>query len=319
MQAYITRRVAGAIFVIFLVGTFIFFMMRVLPGDPASAALGLDAGSASAESIEARKAELGLDKPVLEQYGDWLWNVVQLDLGQSFAIRANSVWYEIGRTLPYSIELGILIIAFGFAVAIPVGLIAAIWQDKWQDYVFRTLAILALAAPVFWTAAIMTLGVLEWDLFTIEVIRQPHLWEDPGAAITWYLIPMIAGGFAGTAATMRLLRSQMLEVLRQDYVRTARAKGLREAGVIMRHALRNALLPVLTVMGVTVATIIGSQVVLENMFNIPGIGNKVLTSFFNRDYPVIQGVVVLISVFVVFTNLFVDILYGFIDPRVRLA
>ena len=319
MQAYIIRRVAGALFVIFLVGTFIFFMMRVLPGDPASAALGLDAGSASAESIEARKAELGLDKPVIEQYGDWLWAVAQLDLGQSFAIRANSVWYEIGRSLPYSIELGILIIAFGFTIAIPVGLIAAIWQDKWPDYVFRTLAILALAAPVFWTAAIMTLGVLEWDLFTIEVIQQPHFWEDPGAAMTWYLIPMIAGGFAGTAATMRLLRSQMLEVLRQDYVRTARAKGLREGIVIVRHALRNALLPVLTVMGVTVATIIGSQVVLENMFNIPGIGNKVLFSFFNRDYPVIQGVVVLISVFVVFTNLFVDILYGFIDPRVRLA
>jgi len=319
MQAYIIRRIVGGAIVLFMVGTFVFFMMRVLPGDPAAAALGLDAGSTSTEALDARRAELGLDKSILRQYGDWLWNAVQLDLGTSFQNRANTVWYEIGRTLPYSIELGILIMLVGFSVAFPVGLIAAIWQDRWPDYVFRTLAILALAAPVFWTATIATLGVLRLDLFRIEVIGQPHLWDDPGAAITWYLIPALAGGFAGTAATMRLLRSQMLEVLRQDYVRTARAKGLRERIVIFQHALRNALLPVLTVMGVTVATIIGSQVVLENMFNIPGIANKVLTSFQNRDYPVTQALVVLIAVFVVVTNVVVDLLYGFIDPRVRLA
>ena len=159
-----------------------------------------------------------------------------------------TVWYEIGRSLPYSIELSILIMIVGFSVAIPIGLLSAIYQDRWVDYVLRTLAILALAAPVFWTAAIATLAVLQWELFTIDVIAQPHFWEDPGAAFTWYLVPMFAGGFAGTAATMRLLRSQMLEVLRQDYVRTARAKGLRESLVITRHALRNALVPVLTVM-----------------------------------------------------------------------
>ena len=161
--------------------------------------------------------------------------------------------------------------------------------------------------------------VLEWDLFLIDVIGQPHLWQDPEKAITWYLIPMLAGGFAGTAATMRLLRSQMLEVMRQDYVRTARAKGLRESVVIIRHALRNALLPVLTVMGVTIATIIGSQVILENMFNIPGIGNLIISSLFERDNPVFQSVIVLIAVFVVFTNLVVDIMYGIIDPRIRLS
>lgn len=319
MQGYIIRRIIGGLIVIWMVGTFVFFMMRVLPGDPAAAALGLDAGSTSPEALEARRAELGLDKPVLEQYGEWIWNGIQFDLGRSFNNRGNTVWYELGRSLPYSIELGILIVLVGFAVAFPVGLIAAIWQDRWPDYVFRTLAILALAAPVFWTASIASLVVLRGDLFRIEVIGQPHFWEDPGAAFTWYLIPAVAGGLAGTAATMRLLRSQMLEVLRQDYVRTARSKGLRERAVIFQHALRNALLPVMTVMGVTIATIIGSQVVLENMFNIPGIGNKVLNAFNTRDYPVTTAVVVLISAFVVVTNVVVDLLYGFIDPRVRLA
>ena len=319
MQQYIIRRLIGAVFVIFLTGTFIFFMLRLLPGDPAAASLGLDAGSISAEALEARNAKLGLDQPLHEQYANWLWNTVRLDLGSPFSKEGVSVWYEIGRSLPYSIELSILILIVGFSVAIPIGLLSAIFQDRWMDYVLRTLAILALAAPVFWTAAIATLAVLQWDLFTIDVIAQPHFWEDPGAAITWYLIPMLAGGFAGTAATMRLLRSQMLEVLRQDYVRTARAKGLRESVVIIRHALRNALVPVLTVMGVTLATIIGSQVILENMFNIPGIGNKIISAFFSRDYPVVQAVVLLIAVFVVVTNFVVDILYGIIDPRIRFS
>ena len=318
MQGYIIRRIIGAVFVVFLVGTFSFFAIRVLPGDFATASLGLDAGSASADQIEQRRADLGLDDSIGVQYVNWIWDTIQLDLGTSF-LTQNSVWYEIGRSLPYSVELGILIMIVGFSVAIPVGLLSAIFQDKGVDYVLRTLAILALAAPVFWTAAIASLLVLEWDLFLIDVIGQPHIWEDPGGAITWYLIPMFAGGFAGTAATMRLLRSQMLEVLRQDYVRTARAKGLREGVVIMRHALRNALLPVLTVMGVTIATIIGSQVILENMFNIPGIGNKVLTALFARDNPVFQSVVLLIAVFTVLTNLVVDVFYGIIDPRIRLS
>ena len=318
MQGYIIRRILGAIFVVFLVGTFSFFAIRVLPGDFATASLGLDAGSANAETIAQRKADLGLDKPIGEQYGNWLWDTVRLDFGNSF-LTQNTVWYEIGRSLPYSIELGVLIMIVGFTIAIPVGLLSAIFQDRPADYLLRGLAILALAAPVFWTAAIASLVVLQWDLFLIDVIGQPHLWQDPERAITWYLIPMFAGGLAGTATTMRLLRSQMLEVLRQDYVRTARAKGLRESVVIIRHALRNALTPVLTVMGVTIATIIGSQVVLENMFNIPGIGNKVLTALFARDNPTFQAVVLIIAVFTVLTNLVVDIMYGIIDPRIRLT
>jgi len=319
VQAYIIRRVLGALFVVYLVGTFSFFAIRILPWDAATASPGLHSGPAGPEQIEERRKVLGLDKPIGEQYVNWLWDTIRLDLGNSFVNRGNSTWYEIGRSLPYSIELGVLIMLVGFSVALPIGVLSALFQDRMADYVLRGLAILALAAPVFWTAAIASLVVLELDLFRISVIAQPHLWEDPGAAITWYLIPMFAGGFAGTAATMRLLRSQMLEVLRQDYVRTARAKGLRESVIVVRHALRNALLPVLTVMGVTIATIVGSQVILENMFNIPGTGNLVLTSLFERDNPVFQSVVLIIAAFVVVTNLAVDLLYGVIDPRIRLA
>ena len=153
MQGYIIRRIIGAIFVVFLTGTFSFFAIRILPGDAASAALGLDAGSASPEQIEERRAEYGLDKPLVTQYGNWLWETVRLDLGNSFTNRGNSVWYEIGRSLPYSVELGILIMIVGFSVAFPVGLLSAIFQDRWIDYTLRSLAILPLAAPVFWTAS----------------------------------------------------------------------------------------------------------------------------------------------------------------------
>jgi len=156
-------------------------------------------------------------------------------------------------------------------------------------------------------------------MFRIDVIGQPHLWEEPKLAIQWYLLPAVAGGLASTANVMRLLRSQMLEVLREDYVRTARAKGLSERTVVLRHAMRNAMLPVLTVMGLTFATIIGSQIVLEQMFNVHGVGRLLFQSIILRDYPLTQGLVLLTTFIIVFTNLAVDLLYGWLDPRVRLA
>ena len=172
---------------------------------------------------------------------------------------------------------------------------------------------------MFWTASIAVVIVLKFEMFKIDVIGQPHVWDKPLDALKWYVIPMFAGGLASTANTMRLLRSQMLEVLREDFVRTARAKGLDERHVVTRHALRNALLPVLTVMGLTVATIVGSQIVLEQMFNIPGIGRLLFTSIFVRDYPLTQGLVLMTTFIIVTTNLVVDVLYGLLDPRVRFS
>jgi peptide/nickel transport system permease protein len=270
------------------------------------------------EAIAQAERTLGLDKPVPEQYVNFMRDVITLDLGESFRTK-RSVWFELRQALPYSLELGVLVVLVGFSVAIPVGVISAVKQDQLPDYALRGLAITALAAPVFWTASIAVIFVLQWNLFKIDVTGQPHLWEDPKGAIQWYLIPMFAGGFASTASTMRLLRSELLEVLRQDYVRTARAKGLTERAVIMRHAMRNAFLPVLTVMGLTFATLISSQIVLESMFNIPGVGRMLFQSLFIRDYPLFQGLVLITTTVIVFTNLAVDLLYGYMDPRVRLS
>jgi peptide/nickel transport system permease protein len=316
---YVLRRILLNVLVLWMVATLVFLALRVLPGNYAVQQFAsTNIGAVTPEVIAEAERELGLDKPVVTQYREFLWDAARLDLGKSYRSK-RSVWFEIRRALPYSMELGFLIVLVGFSVAIPVGIISAVKQDRWPDYILRGLAIGALAAPVFWTAAIAVIFVLKYSLFRIDVVGQPHLWESPISAMKWYLIPMFAGGLASTANTMRLLRSQMLEVLRDDYVRTARAKGLRERSVIMRHALRNALLPVLTVMGLTVATIVGSQIVLEQMFNIPGIGRLLFQSIFLRDYPLTQGLVLLTTFVIVSTNLAVDVLYGYLDPRVRLA
>jgi peptide/nickel transport system permease protein len=319
MAQYAIRRIVLNFFVLWLVATLVFMAIRVLPGNYATQQFaGLNLGGVSPEAIAQAERTLGLDKPVPEQYVNFMTDLATLDLGESFRTK-QSVWSELADALPYSIELGMLIVLVGFSVAIPVGVVSAVKQDQLPDYILRGVAITALAAPVFWTASIAVIFVLRWQLFKMDVQGQPHLWEDPWGAIQWYLIPMFAGGLASTASTMRLLRSELLEVLRQDYVRTARAKGLAERAVIIRHAMRNAFLPVLTVMGLTFATLISSQIVLEQMFNIPGVGRLLFQSIFIRDYPLFQGLVIVTTTVIVFTNLAVDLLYGYLDPRVRLS
>ena len=319
MGQYAIRRIVLNFFVLWLVATMVFLAIRVLPGNYATQQFAsMSLGGVTPESIARAEAILGLDKPVTEQYVDFMTDLITLDLGESFRTH-ESVWSEVGYALPYSIELGVLVVLVGFSVAIPVGVVSAVKQDKPADYALRGVAITALAAPVFWTASIAVIFVLKWDLLAIDVTGQPHLWTDPWGALQWYLIPMFAGGFASTASTMRLLRSELLEVLRQDYVRTARAKGLAERTVILRHAMRNAFLPVITVMGLTIATLISSQIVLESMFNVPGVGRMLFQSIFIRDYPLFQGLVIITTFVIVFTNLAVDILYGYLDPRIRLS
>ena len=319
MGTYILRRLILNILVLWLVATMVFLSIRVLPGNYASQQFaGANLGGVSSEAIAQAERALGLDKPMPEQYANFMGDLLTLDLGESFRTR-NSTWSELRKALPYSAELGVFIILVGFSVAIPVGVISAVKQDQAPDYILRGVAISALAAPVFWTASIAVIFVLEWDLIQINVTGQPHVWSDPWGAIQWYMIPGFVGGFASTATVMRLLRSELLEVLRQDYIRTARAKGLTERTVIMRHAMRNAFLPVLTVMGLTLATLISSQIVLEQMFNIPGVGRMLFRSITLRDYPLFQGLVIVTTFVIVTTNLAVDVLYGFLDPRVRLS
>ena len=201
--------------------------------------------------------------------------------------------------------------------SIPIGILSAIRQDSWIDYVLRVFAILMLAMPNFWVATMVLLYVVRWKLFQVPITEQPLLWEDPMASLRLFGIPALAGGLAAGAGIMRLLRSQMLEVLRQDYIRTAWAKGMRERVVIVRHALKNAMIPVITVFGLTIAGIIGGNVVFESLFNIPGVGFKILDAIRSRDIAVIQAFVVVIATFIVFVNLIIDVLYGFFDPRIQ--
>lgn len=319
MTQYILRRLLLNVVVIWLVASLVFVAVRALPGDfvLTQVATNLELADNQAAIAEARRL-LGLDKPLWQQYAVFLTGLATGDLGTSYATR-RSTWAELGDRLPYTLELGTMIVLIGFSISLPVGIISAVKQDTWIDYLLRGFAILAVATPVFFIAVILTLIVLKYDLWTIDIIGRPHFWTDPKKALTLYIIPAISGGITGTAGVMRLLRSQMLEVLRQDYIRTAHAKGLRRRSVVLRHALKNAMIPVLTVMGLTVSAIVSGQIILENMFNIPGIGQFLFSRLLMRDFPPFQGTVVLIATVIVTVNLIVDILYAWLDPRIRYA
>jgi peptide/nickel transport system permease protein len=267
-------------------------------------------------AVEQARKDLGLDKPLAQQYVSYLAGLVQGDLGTSYETQ-KSTWHEVGRRLKSTLELGTLTMLVSFTLSLPIGVVSAVRQNEWIDYVLRLVAILGVAMPVFVTAIFLSLTVVKLSLFEIDVVGRPHFWTDPVAAAKLYVIPAFAGGVAGGAGIMRILRSQMLEVMRQDYIRTARSKGLVDRTVWMRHALKNAMLPVLTVMGLTVAGIVSGQIILENMFNIDGIGRYLFQSLNTRDFPPFQGTVLLIAAMIVTVNLMVDLIYGWLDPRIR--
>ena len=240
------------------------------------------------------------------------------DFGTSF-ITQHSVTSELRSRLVPSIELGLLQITIAVLIAVPIGVISAIRQDTWIDYVLRVFAVLGLATPSFFLATLLLLfsvKVLGWTPPLINTAYR-EIWEDPIANLKMMLLPALAGGFAEAAVIMRLLRSQLLEVLRQDYVRTAWAKGLRERNVVAGHALRNALIPVVTIIGLLIGAVVGADVVLESLFEIPGAGQFTVLSLRNNDFPVVQGFVLIIAVVLVMTNLIVDMTYAWLDPRIR--
>jgi peptide/nickel transport system permease protein len=317
MTNYIIRRVLLNLIVLWMVATLVFLGTHALPSDYATKRASAQFEQVDqSEAIALAKKELGLDKSMPEQYVTFMGDLIRGDLGRSYETR-RTTWTELKEKLPATLELGFMIALVSFAIAIPVGVISAVRQNTWVDYLLRGFAILAVATPVFFVAILMSLVVLKYDLFTIDIIGSPHMWSEPGAAIKLYSIPVIAGGIAGAGGTMRLLRSQMLEVMRQDYIRTARAKGLRDRSVYIKHALKNAMLPVLTVMGLTISGIVGGQVILEAMFDIDGVGRYLLRRLTERDFPPFQGTVFLISFVVVTMNLVVDICYAWIDPRIK--
>jgi peptide/nickel transport system permease protein len=333
LQQYILRRILLNLLVIYFVATLVFLLLRIDTDYVVTQRAGqtsvAESGS-SQDSTEAAKAlvrkDLGLDKPILKQYWIYLKDIAQGDLGESFQAK-DDVMSEIGNRLGPSLELGLLQVIVALVIAVPIGIVSAIRQDSIVDYVLRFVSIAFLGIPVFVLAVFVLLGSARWLHYTPPLTTYKDLFPFPpfstGRGVDIWMnlqimfMPAIVGGLGTGAIIMRFLRSQMLEVMRQDYVRTAWAKGLRERVIIMRHALKNALIPVLTVVGLLLGTIVSGNVILETIFGIPGIGLWVVNAISNLDYPVVQGVVLVVAVTLVFVNLMVDIAYAWLDPRIR--
>lgn len=315
MQRYIIGRLLLMVPTLLGVALVTFAIMRVVPGDVVELRYAQSGGSVPQEIIDREREELGLNKPMHEQFADFLGGIVRLDFG-------NSLWTdrpvvtEIQGRLGISVELAILATVLATALALPLGVIAAVKQDTWIDYAIRVFTIGGLSMPSFWLGilAILTLVVLfQWAPPLIFV----PLWEDPVENLSQLILPAIVVGYRYSAVATRMTRSSVLEVLRDDYVRTARAKGLRETVVIVRHALRNSLLPVITVISLEFAFLFGGLVVTEQVFNVNGLGKLLVDAVAQRDYTLVQALVLLFAFVFVFVNFIVDLLYGFLDPRIR--
>lgn len=312
MSRYIIKRILYAIIVIWAVATIVFFLLRLVPGDPFRAMLA-DVDPAAAEVLRRKFA---LDQPLYVQYFLWLGRLVQGDLGNSIYGSNVSVTRIIVEAFPRTFSLATLSFTISLVLAISAGVISAVRKHTLLDHVFTVLAFLGLSMPDFW------LGILLILLFAAKLNWLPAIGYAPLSDGFWpwfshLILPAIAIGTPFSAIIARMTRSAMLEVLQSDYIRVARAKGLPEWTVITRHALRNALIPVVTVMGIAFALLMAGAVIVENVFAIKGLGRVLIQGIQNRDYPVVQGAILVVAVIFVFTNLLVDILYTFIDPRIR--
>jgi peptide/nickel transport system permease protein len=312
VRKYVLRRllVASASLVIASIG--VFSLPRMIPGDVVQ--LMLDE-RAYGKDLDDLRAKLGLDKPIYVQYFDWLGRVARGQLGESLWTR-RPVIEELARRLPVSLELGLMALCFSISIALPVGVIAAVRQDSFADYITRSLAIVGLSVPGFWIATLAVLLPAIWWGWS-PPIQFTEFSDDPWAHVSQFILPAAILGLASAAAIMRLTRAMLLDVLRQDYVRTAWAKGIGERCVVLKHSLKNALIPVVTVLGIQVAQILGGTVIFETIFGLPGMGRFLFDAINQRDYPVIQGINLVIVSVVVVMNLTVDAFYAFLDPRIR--
>jgi len=290
-----------------------FVVMRLVPGD--IVALRYAGSSVPQDVIDRERALLGLDKPLWTQFVDWMTQLAHLDFGQSLWT-GHAVIDEVWTRLPLSLELAVIATLFAVAFALPLGVIAAVKQDTWADYAIRIFSVGGLAMPSFWIGIMLVLGTITFFGWAPPLVFTP-ITEDPIANLSQLILPAVSVGYRYSAVSMRMTRSTLLEVLREDYVRTARAKGLRETLVVVRHALRNALLPVVTVISLEFAFLIGGLVVTEQVFNLNGIGKLLVDAVTHRDYPLIQALVLLLASVFVIVNFIVDLIYVFLDPRIR--
>jgi peptide/nickel transport system permease protein len=289
-----------------------FALVHVIPGDPALVMMG---GEGTTQAVEELRRQLGLDRPVHIRYLEWLGRIAHGDLGQSLYNRTQ-VSEELLWRMPTTLALVTLALLFSIAIGVPAGILSAAFRNSWIDHAARLLTLISLSLPSFW------LGLMLIILFSLWLDLLPIVGYEPitrgfWKAIPFLILPSLSLGTYLAALLTRLTRSSMLEVMNQDYVRTARSKGLRDRIVVMRHALRNALIPIVTVIGINVGILLGGSAVIETVFVLPGVGQLVVRSLYNRDLPVIQGLILYVAVVYVVINLVVDILYTYLDPRLR--
>jgi peptide/nickel transport system permease protein len=295
----------------------VFLLVRFIPGDVVDLIIAQMEPSSNVEIDRATiERALGLDKPVYVQYGKWVGNIVlHGSLGKS--LNGNQdIAKEIMHRLPVTFELGIMALVIGVLISIPIGVYAAIRQDSIVDYILRSIAILLISVPAFWIGTMIMIYPSIWWGWSPPMELIPFA-KDPIGNLGMFLLPALVLGTGMTGSSMRMTRTMMLEVLRQDYTRTAWAKGLTERAIVIRHALKNALIPVITIIGMQLGYLVGGAVVIEQIFVLPGIGRLLLDALSQRDYPIISGITLILSVFVVFANLLVDLTYGWLDPRIH--
>lgn len=314
MQRYIMMRLLLMVPTLLGVTIVVFTLVRMIPGSVIDQIVG-EFGATNQEVRTRVRHQLGLDQPVYKQYASWLGHVMRGDFGDSFYSK-RSVGGELKRRIPVTLELGLIALAISVTVAIPLGVISALKQDQLPDYVLRGGAIFLLAIPSFWLAVLLiTFGSYYFGWAPPLNYHSPA--DNLAENLKLLLPPAIILGLGLSGAEIRLTRAQMLEVLRQDYIRTARAKGLRGPAVIVRHALKNALIPVVTVIGLQIPVLVGGTVILETVFSIPGVGRFVVEGLNTRDFPVIQAVNLVVATVIVLSNLLVDLSYAVLDPRIR--
>ena len=316
MQTYIAKRLLLIVPTLLGVAALVFLIMRVIPGDVALLILGGDqAARIDPKQLENMRRQLGLDQPYLVQFGEWLWGVVRFDFGKSLWT-GRPVVEEVLIRLPLSLELAFLATMVSVLIAIPLGMLAAVRQDTWVDYLVRVISIGGLAIPSFWVGILCILFLVIYFGWGPPLEFTPP-WVDPWANLQQMIWPVVTVGYRYAAVTTRMTRSTVLEVLREDYIRTAWAKGLRDRAVVIRHALKNAMLPVITLIGTEFAFLIGGLVVTETVFTLNGVGRFVVDAVAHRDYPVVQALVFLIAFWFVIVNLLIDLTYAWFDPRIR--
>lgn len=316
MQRYVAQRLLLGLISLAGLSLLVFTFLRIIPGDTAVLVLGPDAAS-SPEQVDELRAQLGLDDPLPVQYVRWVGDLLRGDLGHSL-FTGRPVSDEVGNRLSTTVELAVMALAISLIAGVSAGTASAVWDGRARDQLIRVISILGLSMPNFWLGTMVIVYSAKWFGW-IPPVQHINFWEDPSRNLQQFVVPGLVVGLGLAASLSRLTRSAVLEVMRDDYVRTATAKGLTARTVLFRHTLRNSLIPIVTLFGVQVGGVVAGTVVVENVFNLPGLGRLILDSIARKDYPLVQGIVLLYGTLIVLVNVVTDIVYGLVDPRIRVA